>query len=223
MARSDVAVVVPWRGGCVYREAALGWCAQQWGWPLVIGEHHEGGWCKAAAIADGLAKTTASVLVIADADVWCPSDVIVEAVANGRAKWGHPHRGVRRLHEDATNEVLRGELDPRNVASKHLVEPPTRAHPGGGVLVISRASYEQVPFDRRFRGWGSEDDSIGWALATLAGQPARGDERLVHLWHPPQERRSRQRGSEASYALQEQYWAARRRPREMAELVAAGR
>lgn len=85
--------------------------------------------------------------------------------------------------------------------------------------MVRRDTYERVPLDRRFTGWGHEDDAWGWALQTLAGPPARGDERLIHLWHPPQERRSRQRGSVESYELQERYWHARNQPTRMRELI----
>lgn len=166
-----------------------------------------------------MAQTSAEVIVVADADVWCPTKVAVDAVVCGAVEWAYPHRGIRRLTESATLLVLTGRLEPAAAAGQHLQETPTRAHPGGGVVVVRRETYESVPLDPRFESWGHEDDSFGWALETLAGAPARGRERLIHLWHPPQPRRSRQRGSEASYDLQERYWAAYGKPTAMRALV----
>lgn len=219
-ALASVAVVIPWRAGCPFREAALAWCAAQWPWPVVLGEvSPTSDWVKADAVRTGVDKTSAEILVIADCDVWCPTVPIVEALDADGAEWGHPHRGIRRLTAEATADVLIGGLNVHAVAGTHLIEPPTRAHPGGGIVVIRRDTYERIPLDPRFAGWGHEDDAWGWALQTLAGQPARGDERLIHLWHPPQPRRSRQRGSEASFALQERYWSARSQPTPMRELI----
>lgn len=224
MGRSGVCVVVPWRGGCPARAAALDWCARQWPWPVVLGEvRRDEPWVKANAVRAGLDRTNAEIVVIADGDVWCPTESVVEAIDDGVASWGFPHHGIRRLTPAATVDVMLGELRPTEVSSAHLEEPPTRAHPGGGVVVLRRDVAEEIPFDRRFVGWGHEDDAYGWALEVLAGMPAEGGGRLIHLWHPPQERQSRQRGSDESYALQERYWLARTDRGVMRELVNAGR
>lgn len=220
MGEGSVAVVVPWRAGCPHREGILDWARRRWPWPVILGECPDGPWRKAVAVSAGISRTDAEVLVVADADVWCPTKQTVDAVLDGPFRWGFPHRGIRRLTGDATDAILNGILIPQNVNSSHLEEPATRAHPGGGIVVLRRDAWNEAPLDPRFEGWGHEDDAWGWVLATLAGLPAKGNERLIHLWHPPQERRSRQRGSAASYLLQERYWRARHRPAEMRALLA---
>lgn len=190
----------------------------------MLGEQHDDGpWIKAKAVADGLNRTDAEILVIADADVHCPTEATVQTVADGRFDWGVPHRRILRLTLKATADLMLGGLTPEQVAGPHLDEPGTRAHAGGGVLVIRRLAYEQVPFDARFEGWGYEDDAIGWALWRLVGAPFEDNQRLVHLWHPPQERVARSVGSEASVALMERYFQAQADPAAMRALVDEGR
>lgn len=52
---------------------------------------------------------------------------------------------------------------------------------------------------------GQEDESWAIALATLAGPPWRGEADLIHLWHPPERRMSRRKGSPESWALYHRY------------------
>ena len=184
---------------------------------MQLGEVSDGEWCKARAVAEALTDVGADVLVIADADVTCSTTPdVVEAVRAGAA-WGVPHRGIRRLSQAATALALAG-ADPEHLSDYD--EPPTRAHAGGGIVVVRRDVYELTPLDPRFVGWGHEDDAWGLALHTRHGRPPRGRGRLIHLWHPPQNRIDRRRGSEANLALFERYRKALNNPARMAALVA---
>lgn len=214
----DVAVVIPWRGGCPHRERALEWVRARYPWPVVLGEV-SGEWCKARAVAAALRGVSVDVLVVADADVWCSTTPdIVEAVRAG-PRWGVPHRGIRRLTEAATTRVLAG-ADPERFGGADLVEPPSRTHDGGGIVVLRPDAWADVPMDPRFVGWGHEDDAWGLALWTLLGPPARGRGRLWHLWHPPQQRITRKVGSTESLTLFERYRRAHNRPAAMRALLA---
>lgn len=199
------AVLIAWRTtDCPHRTKALAWTIArhaQNGWPVVIGRHDEGPWCKALAVADALAQTQAEILIVADADVW--SDGIpeaVQAVAEGRP-WAMPHRGVVRLSESSTALYAAGEDWP----GLELDENAYLGVEGGGIVVIRRDIYESCPLDPRFLGWGDEDDSWGMALRTIHGPPHRSKTALVHLWHPPQQRASRSRGSQANRELRKTY------------------
>lgn len=219
---ADVEVIVPWRGGCPHRERALGWVVARYreaGYPVTIGDLPDGPWIKAKAVQAAMDATTAQVLVVADADAWC--DAIhdtVRAVADGRARWGAPHRVVRRLKPDWTERVLDG-LDPADIRGAALEEPSYRAHLGGGIVIIERTAYDEVPLDPRHVDWGHEDDDWALALDQLVGPPHRDRGVLWHLWHPPQVRRSRIHGSDASLALHHRYLEAARQHC-MADLVA---
>lgn len=203
-------VIIPWSTtvSCHHRGAALAWTVSRWastGCEVVVGEH-AGPWCKAAAVADGLERAGGDVLVIADADCWSDGiDQALAAVDAGRP-WAIPHGRVYRLTHAATQHVLDGHT-PR--PGLDLTQAPYQGWPGGGIVVVGRDVYEQVPLDRRFVGWSGEDESWAHALTFLAGPAWRGRAPLWHLWHPPQERMSRRWGSEAAKALAGRYKRAR--------------
>jgi hypothetical protein len=162
-------------------------------------------------VGDAVSRTDADVLVIADADVWVDP---AEAVAACQT-WAVPHLKVHRLSEQSTQTVLEGG-DWRGLP---LDQKPYKGFLGGGVTVIRRSLYEQVPLDRRFVGWGQEDESWAMALESLFGEPWRGGRDLVHLWHPPQPRKSRSVGSDAGRELKVRYSRARRHPERMRAIV----
>jgi hypothetical protein len=110
-----------------------------------------------------------------------------------------------------------GEMDGK------LQQRPYLGVPGGGIMVLSRETYEQVPLDWRFKGWGQEDEAWGAALAAVAGKGWRGTEPLYHLWHPPQPRQNRAIGSDESRHLRNLYLKARRFPDEMEALLTVAR
>ena len=217
----SVAVLVPWRPDGGPRQAVWEWSRRQWAnWhpdcEIVTGACPDGPWSKGAAVADALAQTDAEVLVVADADVWCPTVLdAIEEVAAGRARWAMPHRLVRRLTEEATGSVLAGHaLSGQPTAETHP------GMPGGGLVVLAREVLEGVPMDPHFTGWGQEDQAWALALATLAGPMWRGTADLFHLWHPPAPRRTRQVGSAESLARYRRYQAASGQTAQMRALVA---
>ncbi|WP_049566868.1 hypothetical protein [Streptomyces sp. SBT349] len=216
----SVSVVIPWRGGCPHREATLAWLLPRWrraGYEPLLGEAPSGPWSKGGAVTDALRRTAADVLIIADADVW--TDGVADAVAavRGGWPWAIPHGDVHRLAPEATAAVLAGvSLGP----DLRLAQPAYRGYEGGGIVVLPRSTYERSPLDRRFAGWGQEDEAWALTLHTLAGAPWRGDAPLWHLWHPPQPRDSRRWGSPASRALYQRYRHAAGRPDRMRALLA---
>lgn len=215
------AVVVPWRGGCEHRERALAWVTERWaadGFDVVVGEHADGPWCKALAVADALARTDADTLIVADADVW-PIGGMSEALAHlGPHRWVIPHMYVHRLSERGSTEFMAGApLSGREFADRQGQDSrPHRGTAGGGIVALTRADYQRAPLDPRFRGWGQEDISWSMALKAILGVPWRGDAPLAHLWHPPQERKNRQVGNGDNFRLHDRYRRARTRERMVA-------
>lgn len=205
---SQVAVLVPWRGGDPTREAAWGYVRRWWaathpGWPVITGACPDGPWSKGAAIADALARATAEVLVLADADVWCDRvDLAVDAVESGRARWAVPHRLVHRLDRQSTAAVINGQIP---VEQAQVEQRPYPGYLAGGLTVIDRRLLTEAPVDPRFCGWGQEDEAAAAAWTVLAGRPWRGRADLWHLWHTPPQRLSRSVGSLASVALLARY------------------
>lgn len=197
-------VVVPWRPA---PDRVLIWAdlRQRWealGYQVIEGACPDGPWSKGAAVADGMSRAE-GVVVVADADVWCDgTDEAVAAVEAG-AKWAVPHFRVLRWGGHG----------------RALAEPPYPGRIGGGLVVLTRATYDRVPMDPRFHGWGQEDEAWGLALRTMLGKPWRGYADLNHYWHEPAPRDSRAVGSDESAALYRRYAAASRNPALMRELL----
>jgi hypothetical protein len=196
-------VLIPWAGCDPHRLNALRWVTARYealGWQVQLGTCPDGPWCKALAVADALRHAEGDRLVVADADAWCPD--ITEAVAAlDTTHWAVPHRLVYRLSLAATEDLLAGG-DPRMPPpASDLDNPPYHGTVGGGVVAIRRDTYESVPLDPRFRGWGGEDASWGVALHKLAGRPWVGTGPLLHFWHPPQDASPEVRGPRAKVTI----------------------
>lgn len=218
-----ISVVIPWRAGCGQREWALGWVTDWYArthpaWEVVLGRHDHGPWNASAAIIDGASKASGDTFVIHDAD--CVVDP-EEATRHLDSGWAIPHRLVHRLSAQSNALFAAGyplahlELDGTNAQDRK----PYVGHAGGGVVVITRKAFDEVPPDTRFAGWGHQDDAWALALRTLVGVPWRGDLDLVHFWHPSQERLSRTVGSKESLALFRRYRTAARNPERMRALI----
>ncbi len=212
----SVAAVCPWLGGCPHREGALEFISDLYPWPLTIAP---GGtpWVKAEAVRPAIEESSADVVVVADADCWTQDlERAVLAVTCGAADWAVPHApDVRRLSPEGTKAVLAGE--PWD--GLPLEVPPYPGVLGGGILVALREVLLNVPMDPRFTGFGQEDVSWGYALRALIGEPWRGKHPLFHLWHPAQERLDRRYGSVENRALGRRYFAARKDPDAMRNLI----
>lgn len=185
-------------------------------WRIITSDAGPGTWSKGAAVADAVARSTASVLVIHDADSYVEPDNLahaVELVAGGAYPWFVPHRAIYRLNERETARVLAGNIARRG----HTIRTPYSAVPGGGITVVSRAAFDAVGgIDPRFVGWGGEDVAFGYALDTLVGAHGTGAAPLVHLWHPHPA--PNLRGPPASEDLIAEYTAARGLRRRMSDL-----
>jgi hypothetical protein len=189
-ARGQVSVVIPYRRTDEHREAALAKVLQQFeahhDWQVVIGTDDKEPFSKARAVNDGVRRSFGDFLVICDADLLCPD--IEDAVNQCRkgVRWIMPYSILYRLSKTATQKVLRG-ADPLPIAKSRngaLDVGPYSGVIGGGVVVLRRSVYEDIPMDERFEGWGGEDISWGMALRSLAGMPRKTNGPLYHLWHP---------------------------------------
>lgn len=214
-----VTVVIPWRSGCPWREAAfdhiVGWWFTHYPtWRVRVGPWWEesGPWRKGCAVrAAGISPDPDDVVVVADADV-IPIGIgrAVDAIgsvtaAAGRpsARWAMPFRLVHRLTAAGTDLVTSGRLQlpagpiPKDMAG--VVEETYVGSSGGGVVVLRGDVFTAVPIDPRFGGYGQEDLSWSLALHRIVGAPIMVDAPLWHLWHPPQERM--RRGATASRGI----------------------
>lgn len=214
-------VVIPWRGGCTHRDRALRWVLEQWAshfphFTVLLGEHVDGPWCKAAAVTNALRGSTTGCVVVADADVWVEASAIAEAVESVQTHgWAIPHGDVCRLTEGATSALIAGEP----LGPDPYVQAPYPGWAGGGMVATTADTYRAAPLDPRFVGWGQEDASWALAMRTMVGEPWRGTAQMLHLFHPPQARKNRRIGSPESAALHERYRRAYRKPELMRQLL----
>jgi GT2 family glycosyltransferase len=165
----------------------------------------------------------ADVIVVTDADIAVPAAALewaVDACSGFGAAWAVPFSTVYRLNQETTAWLLASGWDANITAMSpgQCVQhrPPYPAYPGGGLFVVARDAWETVGgFDERFV-WGYEDQSLGWALDTLAGPHVQYDGPLVHLFH---EQRRTSRAMYDDQRLQASYLAARGKPDAMRALV----
>lgn len=223
------AVVTPVGMGDVSRAQAWSAVNQHlWdhGWPVLTNpiDVNDQQWVKARAVRAALDAAVppvpdATVLVLHDADVMVPHadlTAAVQAVESGEYQWAVPHRLVWRLTRRSTERCYEtGELPTAPELERH----PYLGVLGGGIVVLRRDLYDQVPLDPRFVGWGDEDVAWGWALGTLAGAPWRGHADLLHLWHPHPAPQQRHNADPDAVQLWRRYRAARDRPGQMNDLV----
>lgn len=222
----SVAVLVPWKPGCEHREAAWRWVRARYAerfptWEIIEGTSVP--FSRARGILAALEQTDVEIVVVADADVWCDAiGETVEAVADG---WAIPHRLIHRLSQESTEKVLEGADWRRLPLSSDNSQDrrPYVGHPAGTMYATRRDVLVEVPPDPRFLQWGQEDDAHAAALCTLVGQPERGNADVVHLWHPPAERKNRRVGSDENLALMRRYKKCYRHKDAMRALIDEGR
>lgn len=222
MTGPSVEVILPWRDGDEHRRRAREWVTSRYLADLPTYrlnfaetppgqasggiEHYPGPWIKARATMPAIRASSADVVVVADADVWTDDlEPAAVAVADGRATWAIPHRGVHRLSEAGTAALFEGAA----WRDQALDERAYLGIEGGGIVVAGRETLLSVPLDPRFEGWGQEDEAWGFALRCMYGPPWRGKGALVHLYHPPPPRLTRARGSIEGWQLRKRYAKAR--------------
>lgn len=226
----DVTVVIPFAGNDPDRLAARTWTMRQYmtrhrGWHITTsapGDPDEP-WSKAVAVRRILdAVEPEGILVIADADVFCQGIEISTGSIKlqGRyCQWSMPHNLVCRFTRKATERILAGAEPWTQLGDGNTEQGLYKGFEGGGITVLTRSLYEQVPLDPRFVGFGQEDEAWGLALRTMAGVPSQGTQPLYHLYHTPQPRIDRHWGSVASRELYDRYAVASGNAEKMREIL----
>ena len=213
--RKQITLIVPFQAKDRIRQRVWAWLRQYWKWHLpdaevIVGRDpkskkrwwrkHPETFSKTAAMNRAFRKSHGDIIVIIDADVYLPAEVITHCAERIRAArdagvhlWFMPYLFLYRLNEEATEEVLAsdphfplGFPTPPDPAD---VEDPSGAsygHQWGALCqIMPREAFELVRGgDERFRGWGGEDSSLMRALDTLWGKHKNTTNQILHLWHP---------------------------------------
>jgi len=185
---SDVAIVVPWRGGDIHRIRSWTYTRQWWErfpWPMHVVEH-EGSkpfnrsWC----INEGARRAWPwNVLLVIDADVLEDDEQQVYQAVELAAEKGvmvAGHTQGKDLTQRATRKILQGEVFDWNRGVMKMRE-----------RCLSRVNAIPVElftdlggYDERYRGWGWEDSSFIRAHEVLYGGVLTVPGCSWHLWHP---------------------------------------
>lgn len=227
-----VSVVIPWRDvACPFRAANLAHVLVEFErhapeWEVVIAEDPTPDrFIKGEAVRVGVARASGEIVVMHDGDLLTfPRLLAAVAHVDAGAAWSMPMSHVYRLTPEASLLALGDALDFDHVNHEiALLEKPYRyVHEAGGCMVATRATLLEVPIDRRYTGYGAEDESHGMALTLLVGPPERVVGPAYHLWHPPQARESRYRLSPANEAIRRRYQRAwfKKSPKMFRDLLA---
>lgn len=222
--RNQVSVIIPWQPGDPTREHAKDY-VMSWfhnimpsSWQIVLAETDQRPFSKSAALREALKDTFGKIIVVHDADCITPGLPEAVEMVKGRARWAIPHTMVHRLTPEATEAVYQGQHPNDLLQATH--EKPYRGVRTGGSVVLERDLFEECPPDKRFIGWGGEDEAWGYALHIVANHDApRSKQPLIHLWHNPPERLTRMYGSLESKKLLERYRTASRNRQTMLNLI----
>jgi hypothetical protein len=208
-------VIFPYAGADPDRERALAWTTERCEFPYTVATSKLP-FNKAMTLMPAIERSSAEIVVAHDADVWTPGIACaIRAVEDGAA-WAIPHWNVHRLSADATRAVLGGS----GWSGQPLARPVYTGVAGGGVVVALRDTMLDVPLDPRFQGWGQEDESWAMALWCLLGEPWRGEDPLVHLWHTLEPRDGQRTGNQVSWTLRNRYATVRYDQAGMRQLLA---
>jgi len=176
--------------------------------------------CKASAVLPALERSRALWVAVVDADVWCAgTSRTYQRLEGGPEVWGRPHRDVYRLSREGT-EDFKETGNPHLTAANYLVQEPYTGLHGGGYVMAKRTDLLDIPLDKRFVGWGGEDEAWGIALHTLLGPPYMNEYPLIHLYHESQSRMDRRTGSFENERIRQEYVKAAGKVDKMQDLIA---
>jgi hypothetical protein len=177
-----VAAIVPYRPEDPRREANWQCTRKQWeqyGWPVIAGDHEGEPFSRSRAINRATAQTDADVLCIADVDFLFGGPQAPEAAELAFEQCAHvvPFSELRVLGAEATYQVQDGE-DPGTVSILETVRLVWVC-----AAMVSHELFDRVRgFDERFVGYGEED--LGFLTSTgTMGATLRADGLAYHLSH----------------------------------------
>jgi len=178
---------------------------QQVGFPVKFVTHsHEGFW-PARTRNEGFAASSGTYVLFLDGDCVVPPDhlaIHMQMRRPGRAFTCDCVRLDRQTTDKMTEEIIQEakylSWIPREEYRRlvvahwkavfyHLIRHPRKPRVLSGNLAVWRDDFLRINgFDENYRGWGCEDDDLGWRLhqAGIRVCSIRRWTRTYHLWHP---------------------------------------
>lgn len=218
----NCSLIVPWRyeedRARIWNYLWPAWEAE--GFEVILSElGRNEPWVKGLAWQNGLLKASHDVVCLVDADVWVPALSEAVGLLERGHRWVQGQEIVLRYDKATTERLLRGQIsleEASKLDEEVWEEVPRKASAGVGTI-LRREDAEEIPLDRRFMGWGWEDNAWWEALSTLLGEPARLPSSICyHLHHRPQPSKDRTPTSKsANWLLYRQYVRARGHPERM--------
>jgi len=204
-----ISIVIPFRKSKNYPRQALNldWVKKYWhcklpGAEIIVEDdpcQHKT-FSKSVAINRGVKKSHGDVIVVADADCYIDTDVVLHcateirrARADGLKLWFVPYRLFFRLSKAASDRVIDSDPchpvvfptppDPDDIISS---EGSGKGHWFGALIqIMPREAFDCFGgWDERFRGWGGEDHSAMRACDTMYWRHKTTPNEVLHLWHP---------------------------------------
>lgn len=168
-------VVIPFRGGCPYRELAKDLVVDTWsGFHVTVVDDGFEPFSRGASLNQAIEQSDADVIVATDADVVADFAALETAIRLARESPGLVQPFDQLKYLDETWSHVEWTFSPSEATT--LL---------GGVNVFSRETWElSGGFLPAFRGWGCEDVAFARQCAVLAGPLRRIVASVTHLWHP---------------------------------------
>lgn len=145
------------------------------------------GFNKSRTINDGVRNSSFSTLLITDIDMIFSREGVVEGLdLIASSCYIVPYSRRIELEKDITFSVLDSYSDPfemnLDIANPKIDSDIVQI---GGCHIVKKADVLRVKgYDEKFVGWGREDTSFGYAIATICdGYPRVVDRIGYHLWH----------------------------------------
>ena len=203
----QVSILVPFRPdpNAPHRLRLWNWLQDYWATELpyaevVTADSRGEVFSKSAAINRAARRARGHVYVILDSDVYLPGEVVRYcadeidwALRRGHRLWFVPYRGLYRLTEPATEQVLASDPrwplrfgSPPPADMVESTEGSAHGHRFGAMVqIVPRECFEAVRgWQERFVGWGSEDVVQVRLQDTIWGRHKTTPTDVLHLWHP---------------------------------------
>ena len=186
-------VIVPWRTDNGWRQTLWDWNKARWQafFPeaeIIEADSGQEPFSRGESRNRAVSRATNDLLVIADADTIANPPAITTALELAeKGQWVIPYSEDRYYNLNAeTTHIVIQSFRPQATFPEPM--PGCWDHKitsWAGMIVLHRNAFDAVGgYDKRFKGWGYEDNDFRLALDAIWSPHVRVDGFVAHLWHP---------------------------------------